>query len=110
MRGLDTRALKTNLEKTIQLAQKNNVYVILAGMRMPSNYGTNYTKHYEAVFSSLAKKYKLDFIPFLLEGVATKKDLNLEDGIHPNEAGYKIIAKHLAPVVGKALTKISKGP
>jgi acyl-CoA thioesterase I len=111
LRGLSTDSLKANLNKTIQLAQKNNIHVILAGMKMPFNYGKTYTKNYEDVFISLAKKYKLDFIPFLLDGVATNKKLNLADGIHPNEEGYRIIASKIAPVVEKALNTIqsSKG-
>lgn len=106
LRGLGTEALKSNLEKTIQLAQQNGVYVVLAGMKIPMNYGAEYRQQYEMVFSDLAKKYKLDFVPFLLDGVATKKDLNLADGIHPNAEGYKIISEKLAPVFKQVILKM----
>lgn len=107
LRGLSVDALKTNLKKTIELAQKNNVYVILAGMKMPMNYGESYRLKYEAVFKDIAQEHKVDYVPFLLDGVATQKDLNLPDGIHPNAEGYKIIAQKLVPVFKKALEKIS---
>lgn len=106
LRGLSVDALKMNLKKTIELAQKNNVYVILAGMKMPMNYGESYRLKYEAVFKDIAQEHKVDYVPFLLEGVATQKDLNLPDGIHPNAEGYKIIAQKLVPVFKKALQNI----
>lgn len=108
LRGQSTDALKTNLEKTIQLAQKNNIHVILAGMKIPMNYGTEYRTQYESVFPSLAKTHKLDYVPFLLDGVATDKKLNLPDGIHPNADGYKKMAKMLLPTFTAALEKLQK--
>lgn len=108
LRGLSTDALRTNLEKTIQLAQRNNVYVILAGMKMPMNYGGDYRTKYENVYTDLARKYNLNFVPFLLEGVATDKKLNLPDGVHPNADGYKKIAKVLLPTLSAAVLKVQK--
>lgn len=108
LRGLSTEAMKTNLENTIKLAQKNNIYVILAGMKIPMNYGNDYRESYEKVFSSLAKTYKVDFVPFLLEGVATNKTLNLPDGIHPNAKGYEKMAEMLLPTFSSALQKQKK--
>lgn len=106
LRGLSTEALKKNLEKTIFIAKEKNVPVILAGMKIPTNYGDDYRKKYEAVFSDLAKTHKLDFVPFLLDGVATEKNLNLPDGIHPNAEGYKIIAEKLLPTFKAAIMKL----
>lgn len=108
LRGLSTEAMKTNLENTIKLAQKNNIYVILAGMKIPMNYGNDYRESYEKVFSSLAKTYKVDFVPFLLDGVATNKTLNLPDGIHPNAKGYEKMAEMLLPTFSSALQKQKK--
>ncbi len=108
LRGLSVEAMKKNLEKTIELAQTNKVHVILAGMKIPMNYGEDYRSKYEAVFGELAKRYKVDYVPFLLDGVATNKDLNLPDGIHPNSAGYKIIADKLLPVFKSSIDRIQK--
>jgi acyl-CoA thioesterase-1 len=106
LRGLDVNAMRANLEKTIVLAQKEKVRVILAGMKIPMNYGTDYRLKYEAVFHDLAKKHKTVFVPFLLEGVATIRTLNTADGIHPNEKGHEIMAKNIYPVVEKAIKEL----
>lgn len=103
LRGQDVENSRKNLEKTVKLAQDNNIKVLVAGMKMPPNYGNKYTRAFEEIFPALAKKHKLPLIPFLLEGVAAQKELNLPDGIHPNEKGYKIVAatvlKHLKPLI-----------
>jgi acyl-CoA thioesterase-1 len=92
LRGVDVKATEKNLADTIELAQKEKVPVILAGMMMPPNYGKEYGKQFQDIYIHLAKKYKLRKIPFLLEGVAGDSKLNQADGIHPNEKGHRIIA------------------
>jgi acyl-CoA thioesterase-1 len=106
LRGLDTDGLKTHLEKVIRLAQAEKIKVIIAGMKIPLNYGDDYRRKYERVFPDLAKQYSLELIPFLLEGVATNKSLNISDGIHPNEKGHAVIAKNLLPVIEKSLKQL----
>jgi acyl-CoA thioesterase-1 len=103
LRGLPVEAMKSNLEKTIKLAQENKIRVILAGMKIPMNYGEPYRKSYEKVFSDLAKKYSLPFVPFLLEGVGGNPAMNIADGIHPNPEGHKKIAATLTPYIEIAL-------
>jgi len=109
LRGLSTEAMKANLRAVIRLAIENKMKVLLVGMKMPPNYGKDYTKRFEAVFTQLAREEHVPLIPFLLEGVAADPKLNLQDGIHPNEEGYKIVAatvlKHLLPLLGKKQTK-----
>jgi len=93
LRGIEPEATKKNLEKAILLAKEKGLKVFLAGMKTPTNYGEEYRKKFETTFTYLSKKHEIHLIPFLLKGVATVKDLNLADGIHPNESGHKIIAK-----------------
>lgn len=105
LRGLSTTEMKKNLEKVIEMALREKVKVVLAGMQMPPNYGAAYTKDFAKVFVDLQKQYKLDFVPFLLDGVAGDSKLNLADGVHPNKEGHKIMAekiwKHLEPLLEK---------
>ncbi len=103
LRGLPTNAMETNLEKTILLAQQNKIKVVLAGMKIPMNYGANYRNAYEKVFENLAKKHKVILVPFLLDGVATIPELNIADGIHPNSQGHEKIALTVLPYIEKAL-------
>ena len=93
LRGLKIEKSKQYLESIIEAAQKQGMKVILVGMKMPTNYGGAYRKSFEEMYATLAKKYKLTFIPFLLEGVGGDPKLNLPDGIHPNPEGHKILAE-----------------
>lgn len=103
LRGLSTEDLEKNLAKTIRLALKNNIKVLLAGMQVPPNYGKNYSSQFKQVFSRLAVQHNITLIPFLLEGVAGDPGLNTADGIHPNARGHQIIAqtvmKYLTPLL-----------
>jgi acyl-CoA thioesterase-1 len=92
LRGLNLEQTKTNLERIIQRCQEASVTVILAGMKLPPNYGADYTKGFEAIYPAIAKQYGLTLIPFFLDGVAGSAALNQADGIHPTREGYRIIA------------------
>lgn len=110
LRGITPKETKTNLEKIIDLAREKNpdVQVIIAGMQMPQNMGEEYTREFREVFSAVAKEKKTRLIPFLLEGVGGKADLNLPDRIHPNPAGHKIIAETAWSVLEPLLTERKK--
>jgi acyl-CoA thioesterase-1 len=93
LRGRPVEKMRENLDNMIRYAKDNGAKVVLAGMRLPTSYGKAYREDYEAAFSSLAEEHQLVFIPFLLEGVAGNRALNLADNIHPNEEGHKVMAK-----------------
>ena len=103
LRGLNLQQTKANLAEIVQRCQAASVKVILAGMKLPPNYGADYIKGFEAIYPALAKQYRLTLIPFFLEGVAGSTSLNQADGIHPTSEGYRIIAdkvlKTLAPLL-----------
>lgn len=95
LRGITPKETKANLEKMIDLAREKNpaVQIIVAGMQMPQNMGEDYTREYREVFPAVAKEKQAKLIPFLLESVGGKAELNLPDRIHPNPEGHKIIAE-----------------
>ena len=99
LRGLSLHDTKANLERIIQRFQDASVTVILAGMKLPPNYGADYTKGFEAMYPSLAKQYRLTLIPFFLDGVAGSTTLNQADGIHPTSEGYRIITDRVLEIV-----------
>ncbi|OGR12469.1 MAG: arylesterase [Desulfobacula sp. GWF2_41_7] len=99
LRGLSMDEMYKNLDNAIVLARQNHIRVILAGMEIPPNYGPDYSNAFREVFKSLARKYDLEFIPFLLEGVAGNPSLNQADGIHPNAKGHRVIAAHILPFI-----------
>jgi len=92
LRGLSSKETEKNLASAIEICQKNSVKVVLVGMKMPPNFGADYTKRYEKVFPDLAKHYHTPLVPFLLESVAGEKSLNQSDGLHPNAKGHAILA------------------
>lgn len=93
LRGLKVSDSKKNLAQIIKLAQDQGIQVVLAGMLMPPNYGESYRSEFENMYKSLVTEYKLEFIPFLLEGVAGVKELNTSDGVHPNEKGHQVMSR-----------------
>jgi acyl-CoA thioesterase I len=92
LRGLKIEETEKNLAQAIEFAQAQKVPVILGGLYVPPNYGKDYTEKFKKMYQDLAKKYKTPLIPFVLDKVAGDPKYNQADGIHPNEAGHKIIA------------------
>ena len=70
-------------------------------MIAPTSHGFSYKKKFDKIFPDLSKKFKIQLIPFLLEGVAMKPEFNLSDGIHPNENGTIIISSTLEKIIIK---------
>ena len=103
LRGINPKETKKNLEEIIEISQDKNIKVILAGMIAPTSYGIKYKKNFDKIYPDLSKQYNLPLIPFLLEGVALKTELNLSDGLHPNEKGTIIISKTLQEIILKNL-------
>lgn len=99
LRGLKVSETKKHLQQSIEIALKEKVHVVLAGLMAPPNYGAVYTKEFAQIYPSLAKQYQLKLIPFLLQNVAGIQNLNLADGIHPNEKGHVILADNVLATI-----------
>ena len=103
LRGLKLEKSQKNLEQIIEFAQKSKAKVLLAGMLIPPNYGPEYSENFKKMYENLSLKYSLKTMAFLLKDVAGIKELNQEDGIHPNEEGHKIIAKNVFEFIKEEL-------
>ena len=103
LRGLPVDELRDNLEAIVRRAQGAGARVLLAGMRVPPNYGDEYGRAFAAVFPEVARRTGAALAPFLLDGVAGRARLNQADGIHPTAEGQKLIAAglwaHLRPLL-----------
>jgi acyl-CoA thioesterase-1 len=97
LRGQSPQVMRDNLEAIVARLQAAGARVLLAGMRLPPNYGAEYAREFEAVFPAVARRAKVAFMPFLLNGVAADARLNQADGIHPSAAGYAVIAERIWP-------------
>jgi acyl-CoA thioesterase-1 len=105
LRGLPLRDAEGNLGTMIDGFQKAGAVVVLAGMTLPRNLGPDYIRDFESMFPTLSAKYRTALIPFFLEGVAMRAELNQDDGIHPTARGYTIVAdtvfRYLEPLLEK---------
>lgn len=103
LRGLKLEETQKNLIEIIKHAKEKKVKVLLLGLLMPPNYGKKYVDDFEKMYSTIAKSEKIPFLPFVLNDVAGKSELNLPDGIHPNAKGHEIVAKTVTNFVEKNL-------
>lgn len=111
LRGIELESTKKNLQGIIDRTKKKypHVQVVLAGMQIPPNLGTDYSARFRDLFPELAKKNKAQLIPFLLEGVGGVAELNLPDGVHPTAQGHEVVAQNvwqvLKPLLDRSETK-----
>ncbi len=105
LRGLPVDQTTSNLRQSIRQLQEAGTTIVLAGMRLPPNYGQDYTASFEDMYRMLAKEYQLAFIPFFLEGVGGSSSLNQVDGIHPTREGYEIIVEQMLKVLRPLLNE-----
>ena len=108
LRGVAVTLLEENLREIVDLLHENNVAVLLAGMQMVWNLGPVYVSRFNEVYPTIASEKDVILMPFFLEGVATKSDLNIDDGIHPNSAGYRVIVENIYPYVVKVIDSVNK--
>ena len=107
LRGLPAGQMKENLSAIIDRARERDIVVILAGMEAPPNFGQEYATGFRDAFRDVALKKRVLFIPFLLNNVAGKSELNQCDGIHPNQQGTQIVAETVWSVLEPLLDQMS---
>jgi len=95
LRGLPLAQMKANLGTIIEHARNSGGRVLLVGMKLPPNYGPEYTEAFEKAFAEVAKRYKVALLPFLLEGFAEKPDYFQADRIHPHEKAQPLILERV---------------
>ena len=105
LRGQSLPRMASNLAEIIEGLQQAGVEVVLAGMQIPPNYGLAYTTGFASLFEQLARDHSVTLIPFFLEGVAARKELNQADGIHPTAEGYRIVSQTVFDVIEPLLKK-----
>ena len=105
LRGLPVAETKKSLSTMIQIAQKAGARVLLVGLRMPPNYGPDYTREFDGAFAELARSHRVALVPFLLEGIADRPELFQADRMHPTEAAQPVLLENvwqeLRPMLGR---------
>lgn len=103
LRGLPPKLMAANLQAMIDASRQAGAKILLVGMRMPPNYGPEYTASFENTFKDLARSNKVRLVPFMMEGFADKRQFFQQDGIHPIAEAQPIILdtiwRELAPLL-----------
>lgn len=97
LRGLSLTATQENLRAMIKSAKAAKAKILLIGMQIPPNYGSDYTRQFSALFPKLAQESKSSLVPFMLQGVAEKPELFQADRIHPSAAAHPRILDNIWP-------------
>ncbi|MFN0265041.1 arylesterase [Tepidamorphus sp. 3E244] len=108
LRGIDPDVTRKALTAIVDDLTGRGISVLLAGMRAPANLGDDYVTRFEAIFADLGARDGVILMPFFLDGVATDARLNQSDGIHPNEAGVKVIVGNIQPFAVQLIEQVEK--
>lgn len=95
LRGYPVKIMANNLQKMIDLSKKNNATVVLAGIQIPPNYGERYTQAFSKTFQQLSTNNTVSYVPFILEGIATRPLLMQKDGIHPTAEAQPLLLENM---------------
>lgn len=109
LRGVDVQSIEKNLATMITRARARGIQVLFCGMETPPIRGWAYTSAFHDIYPRLSARYNVPLVPFLLDGVAFRGDLNY-DGIHPNAAGAKMVAENVWPHLDRLLAGLPARP
>lgn len=105
LRGLPVSLIQQNLNQLVLLATQHQAKVLLIGLLLPLNYGPLYREQFEQVYKTVANRYHLYQVPFLLKDIALNPDLMQIDGLHPNATAQPLILENVWPFLKKALSQ-----
>lgn len=110
LRGIDPAVTRANLDRILSTLKQRRIPALLVGMLAPPNLGRDYGAVFNALYPELAAKHGVPLYPFFLDGVAMKRELNLEDGMHPTAAGVAIMVDRILPLVMTTLDGLKSRP
>jgi acyl-CoA thioesterase-1 len=105
LRGINPGITRENMTRMIQQSQAAGARVLLAGMKLPPNYGSAYLEQFESMYPDLASEFGTLLVPFFLDGVVFSPDLLQADNIHPNENGQPVLLDNVWKVLEPALAR-----
>jgi len=105
LRGLPLTETRRNLDQVLTTLEKAHIKILLAGITLPPNYGSDYIQSFDQVFRDLAAKHHTPFVPMIYKDMVHVPGTIQSDGIHPTAKGSEIIAKTLLPVLTPMLRK-----
>lgn len=109
LRGIAPEETEKNLDAMLTRLKERGIAVLLAGMLAPPNMGADYAERFDGIYRRLSEKHGVPLYPFFLDGVVTRANLQIEDGMHPNPAGVDVMVQSILPTVETFLTSIKAG-
>jgi acyl-CoA thioesterase-1 len=103
LRGQSLSTVRENLVRMVRAAQAAKARVLLVGMRIPPNYGPDYTKKFQAIYGEVARQTKAEVVPFLMEGFADQREMFQSDGVHPAVQAQGQMLENVWAKLGKML-------
>lgn len=107
-RGVPVAQIEANLQAIISLTKSKypRVRIVIAGMQLPQFSDDSYLRAFGEMFERVARGNHAGLVPFLLAGVVGNPAVNLPDMIHPNEAGQRVLADNMWPVLRSTLEQL----
>jgi acyl-CoA thioesterase-1 len=105
LRGINPEVTRENMTTMIRKSQASGALVLLAGIKLPPNYGTDYLEQFESIYADLAAEFDTLLVPFFMDGVVFEPGLLQADGIHPNENGQPVLLDNVWEVLAPALNR-----
>jgi acyl-CoA thioesterase-1 len=105
LRGFDPQVTEQALDQILARLKQRGLPVLLAGMEAPRNWGPDYAARFAAIYPRLAEKHGVLLYPFFLKDVATVRELNQQDGIHPTAEGVAVIVRNILPDVERLIDR-----
>jgi acyl-CoA thioesterase I len=106
LRGIDPQVTRRALATIVQRLQARHITILLCGMLAAPNLGADYRKAFDRIYPALAEEYGVPLYPFFLAGVASDPRLNQSDGLHPNEAGVRVIVARIVPAISALIARV----
>jgi len=110
LRGFPLNVTRDNLAGMIRKAQKTRARVVLIGIRLPPNYGPQYTKAFSNIYANLANQYQVPLVPFLLSKVYDQPGMMQEDGIHPTAKAQPQLLDNVWKILGPVIATTGSHP
>jgi len=104
LRGLPLAQMRANLARIVRASQKAGSRVLLVGMRLPPNYGETYTRQFARVYADIAREHRTALVPFLLEGMAERREMFQPDNIHPTAEAQPLLLENVWRALAPLLT------
>ena len=105
LRGINPDITRENITSMVEQIQAIDARVLLAGIKLPPNYGSAYLEQFESIYGDIANEFDTLLVPFFMDGVALRPELLQADTIHPNEAGQPVLLDNVWEVLEPALSR-----